>query len=373
MGYKVLMALNRLDIGGAETHVAELSLELQRRGWEVILASNGGAYVPKLEAAGMRHFQVPMSRRSWGDIHASQKQMEQIIREEKPDIVHAHARIPGYVCGRVQSKLDFPFVTTAHWVFHTNFLLNRITNWGQRTIAVSEDIKSYLIENYGVPAEHITVTINGIDTSTFSPETSAEPLAQELGLDLSRPVLGTVSRLDPDRSQAAKLLLELAPRLAHEIPGIQLLVVGGGGDYPEMQRKADELNRAAGKPYVYMTGPRTDIKRAVAACDGFVGVSRAALEAMSAAKPVILAGNEGYQGIFTADKLEEARGSNFCCREAPAMEQETLCRDVLALLRMSDGERRALGDFGRQVIQAEYSVSRMADDCERVYRSVLQQ
>ena len=47
-----------------------------------------------------------------------------------------------------------------------------------------------------------------------------------------------------------------------------------------------------------MTGGRTDINELVAVADVFVGVSRAALEAMAAEKPVIVAGNEGYIGLF---------------------------------------------------------------------------
>ena len=33
--------------------------------------------------------------------------------EEKPDVVHAHARIPAFLCGLLQKKMGFPFVTTA--------------------------------------------------------------------------------------------------------------------------------------------------------------------------------------------------------------------------------------------------------------------
>ncbi len=371
MGHKILMVLNGLDIGGAETHVAELSLELQRRGYEVILASNGGAYVKKLEDQGLRHFHAPLHQRSFSAMRAGQKALERIIRDEKPDLVHAHARIPGYLCGRLQKKLHFPFVTTAHWVFHTNFLLSHLTNWGQRTLAVSEDIKTYLMQNYGVPAEHITVTINGIDTVAFSGQTNGSAAACALGLDPSHPVLGTVSRLDEDRSLVAKLLLECAPRLREEIPDLQLLIVGGGGDYPALSAQADRCNHQVGQDYIHMTGPRTDIAELVSLCDVFVGVSRAALEAMAAEKPVILAGNEGYQGIFTPDQLDAARASNFCCRDAAPTEAEQLCRDALSLLQRSTQERLSLGQFGRQVIQAEYSVARMADDCQRVYRSVL--
>ena len=51
---KILMVLMGLEIGGAETHVVELSLTLQKRGWEVLVASNGGVYEKTLEEHGIR-------------------------------------------------------------------------------------------------------------------------------------------------------------------------------------------------------------------------------------------------------------------------------------------------------------------------------
>ena len=60
---KILMATMGLDIGGAETHIVELAKELKKRGYDVIIASNGGVYVPEVEAAGIRHYCVPMNRR----------------------------------------------------------------------------------------------------------------------------------------------------------------------------------------------------------------------------------------------------------------------------------------------------------------------
>ena len=61
---KVLMATMQLDIGGAETHIVELSKALKRRGVEVLVASNGGAYVPELESAGIPHFKVALHSKS---------------------------------------------------------------------------------------------------------------------------------------------------------------------------------------------------------------------------------------------------------------------------------------------------------------------
>jgi len=368
---KILMATMGLDIGGAETHIVELAKSLQRRGHTVLVASNGGIYVTEIEAHGIRHVQVPLHRRSVGCMLRSFFRLRRLIRRERPDVVHAHARIPGFVCGLVRRTLKFPFVTTAHWVFDTGGGLKYLTNWGEKTVAVSEDIKQYLIDNYGVPESDIFVTINGIDTERFSPENHGERVLAEFGLDPAAPVVAHVSRLDADRALAARRLIEAAPALDAGAPGVQILIAGGGTLLEELQAQAETVNRALGRACVVLTGPRSDIADFAGAGDVFVGVSRAALEAMAAARPVILAGNEGYMGLFTADRLEEARESNFCCRGFPETRAETLAADILAALALPEPERDAIGAAGRDVILEYYSVARMTDDCLAAYRAAL--
>ena len=88
------MALMQFDIGGAETHVVELSKELVRRGYEVVIASNGGAYEAEVEAAGIRHYKVPLQNKNPLNVIKAFKTLKSIIINEKIDIVHSHARIP---------------------------------------------------------------------------------------------------------------------------------------------------------------------------------------------------------------------------------------------------------------------------------------
>ena len=145
---KILMATMGLDIGGAETHIVELAKELRHQGHDVAVVSNGGVYVPEITAAGIRHYAAPMHRRSLRDMRRARTILRDVIARERPDVVHAHARIPAFLCGCLQKQLHFPFVTTAHWVFDARGALRYLTNWGQRTIAVSEDIKAYLIREY---------------------------------------------------------------------------------------------------------------------------------------------------------------------------------------------------------------------------------
>ena len=367
---KILMATMGLDIGGAETHIVELAKQLKSEGHEIAIISNGGVYVPEITAAGIRHYTAPLNRRSAGAMLQGRRRLREVIALEQPDIVHAHARIPAFLCGGICRRRKIPFVTTAHWVFNAKGALRYLTDWGERTVAVSEDIKAYLIREYNLPAGHITVTINGIDTEKFSPELTGAGVAAEFGLDRSKPILSYVSRMDEDRALAAGQLIEIAPELDRAVPGIQLLIAGGGNVFRQMEERAQEVNRRLGRRCVVMTGPRTDINEIVAAGDVFVGVSRAALEAMSAGKPVIVAGNEGYHGLFGPDKLAEARAGNFCCRGLPMCTPQSLLADVTAAFRLSPEERRERGAYGRQVIFDFYSVRRMAADCLSVYEQV---
>ena len=62
--YTILMTLMGLEIGGAETHVVELSKELKKMGYKIIVASNGGVYEKELREYGIIHYRVPMNQRN---------------------------------------------------------------------------------------------------------------------------------------------------------------------------------------------------------------------------------------------------------------------------------------------------------------------
>jgi len=366
---KVLIATMGLDIGGAETHIVELAKELKHQGHDVAVVSNNGVYVPEITAAGIRHYDAPLHRRSLRDMWTARAILAQAIRREKPDVVHAHARIPAFLCGTLQKRLKFPFVTTCHGVFQVNGALKYLSNWGQRTLAVSDDIRDYLMEQYGVPEQHIIPTINGIDTEKFSPALSGEKARKEFSLG-DGPIIGHVSRLDAASSLAARQLIELAPRLSEAIPGVRILITGGGDVYRELSAQAEQVNKQLGQACLVLTGPRTDVNELVAACDVFVGVSRAALEAMSAGKPVVLSGAQGHSGLFTPPLREKAIRTNFCCRTDPAATPDRLFTDVTAALALPAEEKASLGAFGRNVVREHYSIQRMTADCLSAYDQV---
>lgn len=384
---KILMVTMGLNIGGAETHIVELSGELVRRGYEVIAASNGGVYVEEIEAMGIRHFNVPLHSRDIRNMYISYRRLKRIILDEKPDIVHAHARIPAFIASLVRHSAKFSFVTSAHGVYEVTGTLRFLTNWGDYSVAVSEDIKRYLIDSYGMPSGEIAVTINGIDTEKFSPDTDGSEVLAEFGLAkdggckrrAAAPLICHVSRLDTDSSVIAEQLVDAMRLVNAEFPTARLFVAGGGTEEARISAVAAKLNSDFGYEAIIMAGPRTDINKILAACDLFVGVSRTALEAMAMEKPVILTGNAGYMGLFEQEKTEEAKRTNFCCRESEPSQTERLAADICSCLRSLGFGKRQPGDveperlaeicnFERKLILKEYSVGRMTEDYERVYR-----
>ena len=374
--HRILITTMSLDIGGAETHVLELAKELKRRSCEVFVASNGGVYVSQLESAGIRHYIVPIHKRNIFKMIESYFMLKNIIISQNIEIVHSHARIPGFICGFLYKKLDFAFVSTTHGVYYTGMGLKYLTDWGQKTIAVSEDIKEYLMDEYSIREKDIFLTINGIDTNAFSPDIDGSDIINEFELEGSR-VIAHVSRLDSKSSTVARLLIESAYRLKEDFKDIKILIAGSGTEFELIKCIADEANRKLGSKVIIMTGVRTDVARILSVCEAAIGVSRSVLEAMAEAKPVILAGNEdynqGFMGLFTPPMLKEAIKENFCCRASSRVTSALIYEEIKKVLNMTPDEKKYLGDFGRKVILEYYSVKNMTDDTLKAYEAALRQ
>lgn len=371
--YNILIAAMRLDIGGAETHITELAKGLSQVGFNVFAASAGGIYEKELIDNGIKVYRMPLDNKKPHNVIIAYNHLKKIIKEEKINLVHAHARIPGFICGLLHNKMGFPFVTTAHGTWKTGYGLRYLTNWGQKTVAVSEDIKKYLLDNYKIEEKDIKVTINGIDTDKFSPEIDCSDIAAELNLTGKDRKIVYISRFDNDRSYIINKLLEVIPELAESMGNLKLIMVGGGNILDYVKKKSTEINNAAGRDMVIVTGSRTDINKFTALADLFIGFGRSSLEALSAGKPLILAGNEGYIGILNENSLDSAIISNFSGRGKPKVESEALKNDIISILQMSEKEINHLSVFGRRLIENSYSVERMVQDNIEVYLKLLEQ
>ena len=179
-----------------------------------------------------------------------------------------------------------------------------------------------------------------------------------------------VSRLDADCSLGAYLLCEIAPRIVERFGEVEVIIVGGGSEYASIKAKAEKINVKINQRLINAVGWVEDPSIFFENTDVFVGVSRAALEAMARALPVILLGDEGYLGILDEKTVEGARRTNLTCRGSESARAEDLLSDVCRILGADFAERERLGTFGYELVRRYYSAESMARRTLDFYREV---
>ena len=70
---KIFLTTMSMGIGGAETHIFELSLALLKQGHDITIISAGGDFLPRLIEKGVKHIYAPMNTRSMSSMYNSYK------------------------------------------------------------------------------------------------------------------------------------------------------------------------------------------------------------------------------------------------------------------------------------------------------------
>lgn len=366
---RILLMADGMQSGGAETHVETLARGLAKRGHTVALFSEGGDIADRLSRDGIRTVTVPHVGRNPVRFFAARRELRRLTCAERFDVLHAHTRMTALIsrkicvpCGRKCQKTVR--IVTVHARFRTSPLFRLLCDWGDRTVAVSEDLRAYVADAYRVPAECVDVIPNGVDTARFCPPTEKRTSATVRIL--------FVSRLDADCSAGALLLCEVAKQFAKrdDLSRFSVTVAGGGTEFGTLTQAAGAVNRSAGRTLVSVIDPNrsgapnlSDLYRAA---DIFVGVSRAAMEAAASGCAVVLCGNEGYGGILSPDRADLAAG-NFCCRGEPLPTADRLAEDLETLLT-SPNLATSLGSACRAWICHDFSADAMCRATEECYR-----
>lgn len=368
----VLMTLMSLEIGGAETHAVVLARHLKENGYRVLMASNGGAFEEIIAAYGIEHYRLPLDNYGLRSLYRSLTALKSIIRAENVALVHAHARIPAFVSDLASRLTGVHLVTTAHAMFSAGFPLNHISRWGEKTIAISHDVREHLLQAFGLPEANIVLIPNGIDLEVFRPDLPTNEVLDELGLNSDQILIAYVSRLDEWLAPVAVNLMEACGKLYAEFPSLRLLIAGDGNQAGVVAERALALNAAMGRDFIHVLGARTDVNRIMAAVDLVVGVSRVALEAMACGKNVLLAGGEGYGGLVQEGSLHLFSKDNFTGRQFHNQAAvQNFVQTLQEFLLLPAERKKNIGLLLREFIAEHHSSKHMAKETAKVYHRVL--
>lgn len=138
---RILYAITKTEIGGAQTHVYELLKHAIMQGYEVGIISNKreGWLFEKAQELGAVFFENHYFKNSFNPFNllASLKKIQTIASEFKPSIVHVHSGSAGFMV-RLALKNRIPTIFTAHgWSFTPGTPLFRrvVARWSERFVA----------------------------------------------------------------------------------------------------------------------------------------------------------------------------------------------------------------------------------------------
>jgi glycosyltransferase involved in cell wall biosynthesis len=273
---------------------------IRARGHEVVGACAEGPLLADVRTEGFRVIPIDFVRRLSPLAHfRAFRSLVAILRAEKPDLVHAHMPISGFLARLAAHVAGVPKVAyTCH-----GFLFNHASSSPPRRALsfVMEWIAARVTDVFLTVSEaeardarrlhiapHAEAVRNGRNPTVFRPDpTVRKRIRGELGVPMDRLVIIAVSRLVWHKGFPE---LALAMR---SVPEAELWVVG---ERLESDRGADmeALLRSAGLGYrLRMLGYRTDIPGLLAAADIFTlpsrfeGLPMSVIEAMLTGLPVV--------------------------------------------------------------------------------------
>lgn len=360
-------------IGGAEAYARELSLQLERRGWQSVLCFLKEPPEPVRAYLQLPNVRIEVIEDSWRGKWRAVSRMRRILRQYRPDILHLH--FTGFI-GPYPWLAKLCSVKQVFFTDHSSqpegHIIRRAPLW-KRLVArlVNLPVTCVVtVSEYGyrsvagrdlIPAQRIEMIYNSADLSraTESRELAAD-FKRKHSIPEDRTLVAQVSWLIPEKG--VEDLLSAARIVISRNPGVHFALVGDGAYREQYQRQAREMGIGN---HVTFTGQVEDpmSEGVYGAADVVCQVSRweevfgyVIAEAMSSSRPMVATRVGGIP------ELVEDGKTGFLVERGDA---QAIADGILRLI--SDPElRKRMGQAGREVAEAKFDLKR---NVERVVTS----
>ena len=347
--------------GGAERVISNLSASLDPARYRAILCLFRPGWIQEhTENRGVRTYVIPTQGMfDWRWV----LRVKRLLKDEHVDLIHAH-EFDANVQGTFVAALSgVPLVATVHGKnYFWEKLRRRLAyQWVSRNatmVAVSENLKQFIVEKVGVDSGHVKVVYNGVDLLPHCGPDDIDQCRKELDLPTSDQIVGVVGNLYPVKGH--QYLIAAIPAVLAKCPNTTFIFAGRGQLEGELKEQAHQLGVAQ---KVRFLGLRQDIPRILAVLHAFVlpslseGLSMAILEAMVAGKPVIATDVGGNP------ELVEDSETGYL---VPSQNSQALADRLISLLMNRD---RALqfGKVGQLRAQGQFSLRTMVREYQGIY------
>jgi glycosyltransferase involved in cell wall biosynthesis len=370
---KILFAITKSNLGGAQRYVLELATAAHKAGNDVLVVCGGhGTLVEKLKEAHINVRTISALGRDMSMFKdfASLRALRSVIKEFRPDAIQLNSSKIGGL-GAVASRTTFyrgqanslrrpKIIFTAHgWAFNEDrrFIQRLIIKFlhyvtillSDVTIAVSNAMVTPY-KRWPFAASRMHVVYNGVPEFELISRDGARALFAQEGFDFtSFPfVVGMLSELHPIKG------IDYAMRAIALVPDVALVVCGEGHAREKLEKLRDELKL---NDRVFFAGYVADARARLRAFDTFLMSSNS--EAFAYAP--LEAGYAGVPTIVTrVGGLPEAVTETYGYVVPPRNARATA--DVLEEIRANPEGAAVKAELQAQRIREQFSMEKMKNE-----------
>lgn len=361
----ILYLANHFNVGGITSYILTLAKGMKKKGYNAYVAAGKGELSNLLAQEGIAYIPIPAKTKAEISLNvlASFLKLLPEIKKKNIDIIHANTRVTQVIGCLLSHYTHKPFISTCHGFFNKRFFRRIFPCWGAKVIAISEQVKIHLMNDFLIPEAEIRLIHHGIDKEKFIIPANEyiEEKKNELGLS-NGPVIGIIARLSPVKGhvyliQALKIVLE-------KFPSAQLLIVGEGKIKQGLVNLCKKLEITKQVNFV----PNTlDTKAILSVMDIFVlpslheGLGLSLMEAMIMGRAVIGTEVGGIKALIHG-------GVNGLLVKPENVLQLS---DAIIELLLDSGKRKILGNNAKIFIEENFSEEKMIHQTEKLYLECL--
>lgn len=382
---RVLRVIARLNMGGPAIHVANLAAGLETRGYHTTLVAGSLARGEDsmaflAERLGVTVVSVAELQREVSVLHDARSvlRVAELIRDERPHILHTHTAKAGAIARAAALLAGGARPPVVLHTFHGH-VLKGYFNAGrtalfrqvERTlarasdvlVAVSPEVRDELVELGVAPYEKFVVIRLGIPLEERLGDPTADSDYRRLyGIPEDAFVVGWVGRMTGIKDTGA--VVDIVRAVRDRGVNAVLCMVGDGPEREVLEQLAHKLGVAR---YCYFVGYQSDVAGYYRLFDAFLlpsvneGTPVSAIESLASGTPVV-ANRVGGVPDVVRDEVDGFLVEPGDTDAATARLAELAADPLL---------RARLGESGRSRVLERYSVERLVDDVDRLYRSLL--